>query len=174
MSKTERKRIAVFGSAFNPPTLGHLSVIQRLSHFDTVLLVPSYSHAWGKKMADFDKRCDWVLSFIEDAGCPNLALYREEEQLSQNGAVTTWDLMNHIQKQNHTSELTFVIGPDNFLNFAKFHRADEILQNWSVLACPETVQIRSTEIRHRLSLAEDISDLTTPSVAKKIKKADFS
>ena len=58
-------KIAVFGSAFNPPSLGHKSVIERLSHFDKVLLVPSLSHAWGKEMLPFDTRIDMVLTFID-------------------------------------------------------------------------------------------------------------
>lgn len=174
MSDKTSLKMAVFGSAFNPPSLGHLSVLRRLAHFDRVLMVPSFSHAWGKKMANFETRCQWVEDFIADAECPNLQLYREEESLDASEGVTTWALLNHIQNQHPNFELTFVIGPDNFLKFAKFHRAEEILQRWNVLACPETVAIRSTDIRERVEAGLDISDLTTPTVAKNINKADFS
>ncbi|OEE66964.1 nicotinate-nicotinamide nucleotide adenylyltransferase [Enterovibrio norvegicus FF-33] len=168
------QKIAIFGSAFNPPSLGHLSVVQRLAHYDKVLLVPSYSHAWGKKMADFTKRCQWVKGFIEDAGCSNLDIYLDEKSLGEEGAVTTWALLNHIQKQYPNSDLTFVLGPDNFLSFAKFYRSQDILKRWSVLACPESVPVRSTEIRKRLEQDIDISDLTTPTVAANMTKIDFS
>lgn len=174
MAGADPHKIAIFGSAFNPPSLGHLSVIKRLSHFDRILLVPSFAHAWGKQMADFDLRCEWVSDFIDDARCENLELYREEETLSDDKGVTTWALLNHIQNQYPNSELTFVIGPDNFLKFGKFHRAEDILQRWNVLACPETVPVRSTEIRERLAKSQDISGLTTPTLANKLKKADFS
>ncbi|MDF4536048.1 nicotinate-nicotinamide nucleotide adenylyltransferase, partial [Vibrio parahaemolyticus] len=50
------KKIAVFGSAFNPPTLGHKSIIDSLGHFDLILLVPSIAHAWGKTMLDYELR----------------------------------------------------------------------------------------------------------------------
>ncbi|MEF1220429.1 nicotinate-nicotinamide nucleotide adenylyltransferase, partial [Photobacterium damselae] len=49
-----KPQIAIFGSAFNPPTLGHLSVLERLSQFDKVLVLPSYAHAWGKVMLDYE------------------------------------------------------------------------------------------------------------------------
>ena len=57
-------KIAVFGSAFNPPSLGHKSVIDSLSHFDLVLLVPSISHAWGKQMLSYEIRCELIDAFI--------------------------------------------------------------------------------------------------------------
>ena len=41
------EKIAIFGSAFNPPTLGHLSVLERLTHFDRILLLPSYHMLGG-------------------------------------------------------------------------------------------------------------------------------
>ena len=45
-------RIAVMGSAFNPPSLGHKDVVeQALKQCDQVWLVPAFRHAWGKSMA---------------------------------------------------------------------------------------------------------------------------
>lgn len=60
------KKIAVFGSAFNPPTLGHKSIIDSLGHFDLILLVPSIAHAWGKTMLDYELRSQLVDQFIQD------------------------------------------------------------------------------------------------------------
>ncbi|MBE1273374.1 nicotinate-nicotinamide nucleotide adenylyltransferase [Enterovibrio baiacu] len=171
--KNPPKQIAIFGSAFNPPSLGHLSVIQRLSHFDRVLLVPNYAHAWGKKMADFEKRCAWVTAFIQDAALDNIMLCSDERDIAGGEAVTTWALLNHLQNQYPTSELTFVLGPDNFLSFAKFHKSAEIMARWNILACPETVNVRSTHIRERLGSEDDVSSLTTPTLARQLTKKDF-
>ncbi len=55
------KKIAIFGSAFNPPSLGHKSVIESLSHFDLVLLEPSIAHAWGKNMLDYQFGANWLM-----------------------------------------------------------------------------------------------------------------
>ena len=50
--------LAIYGGAFDPPHAGHASVIRRvLDSCDQVLVVPSYQHADGKRMADFDLRC---------------------------------------------------------------------------------------------------------------------
>jgi len=159
------EKIAVFGSAFNPPSLGHKSVIDSLNHFDRILLVPSISHAWGKDMLDYDIRCRLIEAFINDIGSAKVALSKVEEELVVPGeSVTTHAVLTRIQKIFPESDITFVIGPDNLFNFDKFFKSEEILQQWSIMVCPEKLPVRSTEIRRRLADNEDISDLTTPGV----------
>ncbi|MCC4237829.1 nicotinate-nicotinamide nucleotide adenylyltransferase [Vibrio anguillarum] len=160
-------KIAVFGSAFNPPSLGHKSVIESLSHFDLILLVPSISHAWGKQMLSYEIRCELIDAFIRDLQSDKIQRSIVEEELQQPGqSVTTHAVLSLLQKQLPDADITFVMGPDNLFNFAKFYKAQDILQRWSVMACPEKVAIRSTDIRQRLAENLDIADLTTISVRK--------
>ena len=157
--------LAVFGSAFNPPSLGHRSVLERLGQFDKVLLLPSYQHAWGKVMLDYNARCDLVRAFINDIGQSNLELSTLEQQIAiDDNAVTTFAVLNALQLEHPDSDITFVIGPDNFLSFERFYKAGEILKQWQVMACPETVPVRSTLIREALLNNNDISHYTTPTV----------
>ncbi|HBV77389.1 MULTISPECIES: nicotinate-nicotinamide nucleotide adenylyltransferase [Vibrio] len=166
-----KSNIAIFGSAFNPPSLGHKSVLDSLTHFDQVILVPSIAHAWGKNMLPFEIRCQMIEKFLIDINLPNAMLSRIEEELHQPGdSVTTFSLLNKLQQQYSQSRLTFVIGPDNFTNFSKFYKAEEIMRQWSVLACPETLPIRSTRIREQCSGGGGIDDLTTPSVSDFIQQ----
>lgn len=159
-------KIAVFGSAFNPPSLGHRSVIQSLSHFDLVLLVPSIAHAWGKTMLDYEQRCELVDRFIADLAQHNVVRSDVEEQLYQpNESVTTYAVLSRLEQIYPNAELTFIMGPDNLFNFAKFYQAEAITQRWSVMACPQKIAIRSTDIRDALARQEPIEHLTTPSVS---------
>ncbi len=162
-------KIAVFGSAFNPPSLGHRSVVESLGHFDRVLLLPSIAHAWGKEMLDYSLRVQLVNAFIEDLQLSNLeccTLEKDLFQQSQGGAVTTFAVLSELQRQVPDAELTFVLGPDNLLSFSKFYKADEIVKRWSVMACPEKVAIRSTDIRAALAENRSIEHLTTAKVCK--------
>ncbi|PSU44892.1 nicotinate-nicotinamide nucleotide adenylyltransferase [Photobacterium frigidiphilum] len=160
------KSIAIFGSAFNPPSLGHKSVLERLKHFDQVLLLPSFTHAWGKVMIDYSARCELVEAFISDIGQKNLTLSRLEEEMAVGDeSITTYAVLVELQKRHPNASLTFVVGPDNFLKFSQFYQAEQILSKWQVLACPETVNIRSTVIRDKIVKKSDISHLTTPKVA---------
>ncbi len=161
------KKIAIFGSAFNPPSLGHKSVIESLSHFDLVLLEPSIAHAWGKEMLDYPTRCKLVDAFIKDIGLSNVQRSDLEQALYQPGnSVTTYELLNKTQEAHPAADITFVIGPDNFFNFAKFYRAQEITERWTVMACPEKIKIRSTDIRDALMTGQDIRDFTTATVCE--------
>ncbi|KQA21349.1 nicotinate-nicotinamide nucleotide adenylyltransferase [Vibrio metoecus] len=160
------KKIAVFGSAFNPPTLGHKSIIDSLGHFDLVLLVPSIAHAWGKVMLDYDQRLQLLDQFIADIGSSKVQRSDVEYELyTPQNSVTTYAVLNGLQARYPDDELTFVMGPDNLLNFAKFYKAEEILQRWTVMACPERVAIRSTTLREALLMGQSISALTTSGVA---------
>ncbi len=162
----KRTKIAIFGSAFNPPSLGHKSVIESLSHFDLIFLLPSIAHAWGKHMLDYDLRCRILELFIHDLGLNNVYRSTVEEDLYQPGnSVTTFAVLEKIQAIYPMAEITFVIGPDNFFSFHKFYKADEILRRWSVMACPEKVTIRSTDIRRALQKNHSVCGMTTPSVA---------
>ncbi len=160
-------KIAVFGSAFNPPTFGHKSVLERLSHFDLVLMVPSIAHAWGKEMLPYPIRCELVQLFIDDIALQNVQLCDVETHLYEpeaQASVTTYAVLEQLQKDYPESDLTFVMGPDNFLQFSKFYKANEITQKWSVLACPETIGVRSTQIRQNCNVGHPITELTTPRV----------
>lgn len=165
------EKIAVFGSAFNPPSLGHKSVIDSLDHFDRILLVPSISHAWGKDMLDYEIRCQLIEAFIEDIGSSKVTLCKIEQELVTPGnSVTTFAVLTKVAEIFPQADITFVIGPDNLLNFDKFYKSAEILQRWSIMVCPERIPVRSTEIRRRLSDNAEISDLTTPSVESLLQR----
>ncbi len=168
-------KIAVFGSAFNPPSLGHLSVIQSLSHFDQVLLVPSIAHAWGKVMLDYSVRLELLNAFIADANLGNVASCNIEEALYQQDSqsVTTFAVLSALSDAYPEAELTFVMGPDNLFNFAKFYKAQQIAQRWTLMACPEKVAIRSTDIRNALQNNDSIKSLTTPTVADLLTKNNY-
>lgn len=168
------RKIAVFGSAFNPPSLGHKSVIESLAHFDQVLLLPSIAHAWGKQMLDYAVRCELVDAFIEDLAVNNVARSTVEEALyTPEESVTTFAVLEALEQQYPHSQLTFVIGPDNLFNFAKFYNSQEILSRWSVLSCPETVKVRSTDIRQSLIDKKAIDHLTTPKVCRKLSEKEY-
>ena len=171
-----KQQIAIFGSAFNPPTIGHLSVIHHIWHYDKILLAPSIAHAWGKEMLDFDLRCELVSRFISDInGSSDIngnkveGCFVERELFDNQQAVTTYMLLTYLQDQYPDAELTFVMGPDNLLNFKKFSHAEEIVSHWKLLACPETIKVRSSLVRQSISDREDYKHMVTSTVANFIE-----
>lgn len=168
--------IAVFGSAFDPPTLGHAdaidSIMESPEKFDKILLVPSYSHAFGKQMTEYSHRIEMLNVFTKDLRDSRVATCDIEPQLSQqNKAVYTFDVLSHLSEKVYPqSNLTFVMGPDNSDNWHKFYRSSEIEKRWQLFVVPQRRAIRSTLVRDAVASKSDISRYVTPNVADYIAK----
>lgn len=160
-------RIAVMGSAFNPPSLGHQDVItQALKQCDQVWLVPAFRHAWGKQMAAYQQRCKMVDLFVQDIADERVCLCAIEHDIATDKPVYSYDLLSELQTRIHADDqLLLVIGPDNAASFDKFHRASDIQQRWPLLIVKERISVRSTKIRAALQQHQSIIGMTTPRVA---------
>ena len=160
-------RIAVMGSAFNPPSLGHKDVVeQALKQCDQVWLVPAFRHAWGKKMAAYQQRCEMVDLFVQDIADPRVSLCAIEHEIASDKPVYSFDLLAALQTRiQPDDQLLLVIGPDNAAAFDKFYRASDIRQRWQLLVVKERISVRSTKIRTALQQHKSITAMTTPGVA---------
>lgn len=166
------KKIAVIGSAFNPPTLGHKDVIEQVLAssigFDTVALVPNYRHAFGKEMADYAKRCELLSLFVQDINNARVSALCIEQNVQkvEGQPVYTYDVLSHIASLEPSgTELYFVIGPDNFANWDKFYKAEEIKTKWNLLCVEELVDVRSTSVRNAIECNLPLDHMVTPSVS---------
>ena len=167
--------IAIFGSAFNPPTLGHADAIASIFQqvrCDQVWLIPAYQHAFAKTMLDYPIRVAMLAQFVADLDDNRIVLCDIEHQIAQaNRPVYTWDLLHHLsQKYANQHQFSFVIGPDNQANWHKFYKAQEIADRWSVIAVPERKQIRSSKVRHAIQKDEAFAHMLTPSVGDYVLK----
>lgn len=69
------KKIGILGSAFNPPTLGHLDVLEQArQQFDLILLVPSAAHAFSKPMLSFHHRVAMCQQLVHSVQLPQCQL----------------------------------------------------------------------------------------------------
>ncbi|MFS2196432.1 adenylyltransferase/cytidyltransferase family protein [Pseudomonas sp. Pseusp88] len=146
-----RFRLAVYGGAFDPLHSGHVSVIRRmLECADNLMIVPSYCHADGKRMADFDLRCSWIHKLIARLGCERVICSTLERQLGQGGAVIySYDLLCTLSAQWGVarSETALVIGEDNRQRVGSFYRGRELLQEFGLLVADEQLSVHSSAIR---------------------------
>lgn len=163
-----KQTIAVMGSAFNPPTLGHADVIEQLAEqFDAIWLVPAYAHAWGKAMAPYAARCAMLTIFIRDLANPKVSLMAVEQEIAGDGPVYSIDLMEYLTRHAPAAtSLSLVLGPDNQAALDRFHRADELTARWPCFFARQRLAIRSTTLRAALAAGEPITQLTTPGVAR--------
>lgn len=150
-----KNTVAIFGSAFNPPHLGHADVISQASEWASkIIVVPSYAHAFGKSMAPYDQRFAMTKALLTNIKSRKRIIIsdiekRLAEQKNNNEPIYTYDVMCALSAVYRNADLRFVVGPDNAApdKWEAFYRADEILERWGVWAAKERVNIRSTTIR---------------------------
>ncbi len=150
--------IGVFGSAFDPPTLGHFDVLQQAAQvYSTILLVPSASHAFNKQSQPFHTRIAMLECFVTDLSLPDcsLEICDIEQNMLMNHPekpVYTYDLLVELEKKYINAELGFIRGPDNAHPdiWSRFYKATEIEKNWSIFTAEERLTIRSSTVREIL------------------------
>jgi nicotinate-nucleotide adenylyltransferase len=174
-----RKHIGILGAAFDPPTLGHKSVVtQALEAFDEILLVPSINHAFGKSMSNIEERLKLLALFSKEFPTDRVCINLIEQEINQvkQGPIYTIDVLNALEKKNPNSELKFIIGPDNAKIWHKFNKADEISKRWGVFQAEELLKVHSSDVRAVVmrqdkdssQLLESLSAFVEPSIAQYI------
>ena len=139
-------RLGIFGGTFNPPHIGHLIVIENVRdqlHFDKVLLIPSANppHKQDSSLASALDRYEMTKLAIQE----NTALEVSPLEIERRGPSYTIDTLSALAALYPKTDLTLVIGNDNFIEFGTWKSPDEILamadlvvMNRSGFAMPDT------------------------------------
>lgn len=155
-------KVAVFGSAFNPPTYSHMKIIEMLlDDFDKILVVPCYSHNFGKKMIDFEHRVEMARLLISHMG-NKVELSTIEKDIFKTEVSRTYILLKKLKENNPEHDFVFVCGEDNAKedNWKKFYNYDLIDKEFGKHVMPDLGIVRSTMIRNKLSNGESAIGLT--------------
>lgn len=132
--------IAVYGGAFDPIHVGHMSAIYTARFFHDVkelYVVPSFNHVNKSTMSDFDKRIEWAEKAIEyccqhEFGSNNIFVSDAERNIKKdNETVYTIDILDHFQKLFPEDKIAFVVGEDN--DISKFKDVDKIKEKYQII-----------------------------------------
>jgi nicotinate-nucleotide adenylyltransferase len=124
--------IALFGTSADPPTLGHQSILEWLSqHFDLCVVWVS-NNPFKSHQADLEQRLHMMQVAI--ASMPpqydNLELHPE---ISNPRTLITLEQAKVIWPN---AKFTLVVGVDLIAQLPSWYRADELLQQISILVVP--------------------------------------
>ncbi|MHD0644992.1 adenylyltransferase/cytidyltransferase family protein [Pseudomonas aeruginosa] len=159
-------KIAVYGGAFDPPHAGHASAIaQAATQAETLLIVPSFRHGFGKKMAPFDVRLAWLERMAQELqkGSSDCSIQVDpcERQLGyrSEAPIFTYDLLNHIAESRgfDSKDVGFVIGEDNVPVISQFYKAEQLISRFSLVVVEERLNIHSTRIREAIRAGEVVA-----------------
>lgn len=130
---------AFFGGSFNPPHNGHLGVAQGALNSglcSKVIWVPSWSqpHKQDKKAAPFHHRLAMVHLLIE--GTKNMFASDLEERIKLQPSYTFEVLKQFAAELPDNEEAALLIGADSLLALHTWYKAEELLENYTILTYP--------------------------------------
>ena len=178
--------IALYGGSFNPPHMGHqMACVYLLEALgaDGVWLVPSWSHPFGKTLAEFSQRIAMCERLARPLG-DRVQVSSVEQELG--GAGHTYDTIAHLQNTHPELHFSLAVGADIISESGQWHRWNDIEamvpiivigrsgyeaqgydDNISTLELP---RVSSTEVRKRLSENKSVKGLVPLSVARYVEE----
>lgn len=188
-------KIAILGSPFDPPHLGHQLIVQQILDFtdvDLVWLAPCYRHTFDKKLTPFEHRVAMTKMLLDTK-----VQYCGEE-IDNRLSGDTLELMELLRQKHPQHEFFFIIGSDNLKTFKKWIRWKELLKTTKFLVFPRpefdynlkkysldnpqyqlklirhpllvTIDISSTKVRERIKKDSSITHLVPERIKEYIKK----
>lgn len=117
-------KVALYGSACNPPHLAHHAILRdlkRSGEFDEVWFMPCYQHMFGKNMVDPEHRLAMAALVAKAEGVMVC-----NHEIKQQKSMPTYLTLSELRQENPGFEFAVVIGGDNLKNLDQWY-------NWELL-----------------------------------------
>ena len=190
-------RIGIFGGSFNPIHLGHTALAAYICEqglVDEVWLMVSPQNPLKQDLTLLDENERLAMARLAVAPYPMLRACDFEFTLPR--PSYTYHTLQALRTAYPDHEFSLIIGEDNWNNFHRWYRGDDIVRETpiivyprssensehseptkelstfnfqlSILEDPPLLPYSSTEIRHRIATGQDASHMLHPDIAKYI------
>lgn len=171
--------IAILGGSFDPPHNGHVILAQEILkklHFDRVLLVPCFVHAFGKKLSSPQDRL--VMTKLLESNKVKVS----DIEVQKKGISYSIETLHDLQKQFPNDHLFWVIGSDQLRDFSTWEGWKEIIKDFGLIVAQrgneekfkEKVESSLQELKSENTLfllaPNDIPNISSTEIREKIKK----
>lgn len=132
-------RLGVFGSSFNPPTLGHAVLLAEASwrlNLDRIIVVPT-GEAWHKKVEGAPEG-KVRMTLAEAAFGTASGIEVSDAEVAREGPSYTCETLEEIRSTNPDSHLFFLSGSDAALGVGGWHRPERVLELATFAVAPRT------------------------------------
>lgn len=159
------KKIALFGTSADPPTIGHQTILFWLSqHFDLVVVWAS-DNPFKQHQTSLKHRTQMLHTAIKDINLAdnNISLHPE---LSDRRTLIT--VKKARKKWGQKAEFTLIIGSDILQQISSWYRIEDLLKEVKVLIIPRVeydIQEQDLETLKGVGGRVAIASLNAPKVA---------
>ncbi|MBN2781633.1 MAG: nicotinate (nicotinamide) nucleotide adenylyltransferase [Campylobacterales bacterium] len=119
--------VALFGGSFDPPHIGHTSIVNALLELEEikdVVVMPTYLNPFkSNSLAPSKLRFKWLKKIFKDYNRVEISDF----EVNQNKKVPTIESVLHLLKRYQ--KVYLVIGADNVASLDKWYRYDELKDN---------------------------------------------
>ena len=123
---SQARRIGVFGGAFDPPHLAHVTLVQTALvqlQLDEVRVLPT-GQAWHKAHGLSDAAHRLAMTRLAFAGVGHVVV--DDRELTRSGPTYTVDTLHELARELPGSQLFLLIGDDQRRSLPAWHRIGEI------------------------------------------------
>lgn len=191
-------KIGLYGGAFNPVHNGHLALAEHFKNaleLERLIFIPTHvpPHKSGDGLVSGEHRINMlslVLSGLEYCSVSDIEFRRE-------GKSYTYDTVCELKKIYPDDEFFLIVGADQYFDFQKWYRADDILRQVTVCSAArennqyrqmleykskhdnmqntvvcnfDVTEISSSKIRNMISTGQSVSEFVPDSVLRYIKE----
>lgn len=191
-------KIGLYGGAFNPVHNGHLALAEHFKNaleFERLIFIPTHvpPHKSGDGLVSGEHRINMLslaLSGLEYCSVSDIEFRRE-------GKSYTYDTVCELKKIYPDDEFFLIVGADQYFDFQKWYRADDILRQVTVCSAArennqyrqmleykskhdnmqntvvcnfDVTEISSSKIRNMISTGQSVSEFVPDSVLRYIKE----
>jgi len=152
---------AVFPGSFDPPTLGHLNIIERASQIFDELVVVVADNRQKKYLFSVEERADMMREIVK-----NVKKVR----------VASWDslIVDFLKKENIKILIRGVRGMDDFsyeFELSMMNKAmHPNIETLFMTTESKYIVLRSSSIKELASFCGDVSQMVPPLVAEALKR----